>query len=181
MNGTVESPIQGKNWRQPIAILGPSPERLAALGAWFATEHGPLVRFATIVCGDPHVAEDLVQEAFVRVYHAGGRAEGAIGAYARRAIVNLSRSGYRRRAAERRAYSRVAGRDEIAGPEADATWVALDALSPKQRAVIALRYYEDMSERDVATTLGMGLGTVKKHHARAMEHLRELLADRRTS
>jgi RNA polymerase sigma factor (sigma-70 family) len=168
-------------WRQPISTSKPSSEHLAELGEWFLAEHGPLVRFATIVCGDRYIAEDLVQEAFVRTSLAGARLDLPMGAYTRRTIVNLSNSRFRRRAAERRAYSRLT-RDEVVHPPAehrDAMWDAIQQLSPRQRAVIALRFYEDLSERDIASMLGISTGNVKKHASRAVGRLRTLLQDRR--
>jgi RNA polymerase sigma-70 factor (sigma-E family) len=147
------------------------------LGAWFAAEYPSLLRFAYLVSGERGSAEDLVQEAFVRLYRAGARTDDAtVGAYARKAIVNLARSAHRRRAtAERVVIDRprsgappdVEARDEL--------WNALRDLSPKQRAVVALRFYEDMSEREIAGALGISTGSVKKHADRAMTRLRAAL------
>ncbi|MGZ4140302.1 MAG: sigma-70 family RNA polymerase sigma factor, partial [Actinomycetota bacterium] len=63
----------------------------------------------------------------------------------------------------------------------DEVWRAILTLSPRQRAVIALRYYEDMKEAEVADLLEMSVGSVKKHTDRAMAKLREQLGDRRQS
>ena len=159
-----------------IGIFQPSKERLEELGTWFHAEYPSLLRFAYFVSGDAAHAEDLVQEAFVRVYRAGGRVDGpGIKAYARATIVNLSRSAFRRRTIERRALEvpRTAEAPDL-GPR-DEVWRALLTLSPRQRACVALRFYEDMSERDIAQALGMSVGSVKKHTDRALGKLRDLL------
>lgn len=170
--------------RPAIGIFQPSQERLEQLGAWFRVEYPGLLRFAYFVCGDAAQAEDLVQEAFVKLYRAGARSdEATIRAYARRTIVNLSRSAWRRRGTEQRALrhqepGEVAPHDP--GPR-DEVWRALLTLSPKQRAVMTLRFYEDMSQEEVADALGMSVGTVKQHTDRAMKALRARLGERSES
>jgi RNA polymerase sigma-70 factor (sigma-E family) len=158
---------------------------METLGAWFATEYEPLLRFAYFVSGDRTAAEDLVQETFVRMYRAGARVDLATArAYARTTVVNLARSGHRRRAvAERAVAARTVGppRDTSSMPDVEARdemWNALKQLSPRQRACVALRFYEDLSERDIAAALGMSAGSVKKHTDRAMNKLRALLGRR---
>ncbi len=157
-----------------ISLFGPGRARMEQLGAWFAEEYEPLLRFAYFVCGERATAEDLVQEAFVRLYRAGARAENAgVGAYARTTIVNLARSGARRRAVAARAPMDAAPRAGLPDIESrDEVWRAMRELSPQQRAVIALRYYEDLSEKDIAAALGVSAGTVKKQSDRAMTKLR---------
>lgn len=156
-------------------------QRLDAMAAWFAREHLGLVRFATLVCGDQHLAEDLVQEAFVRAYAAGAQVHEEFGRYTRKAIVNLSRSRFRRRAAEARAYSKHGSPDDSYTIDLrdDAIWNALLLLPVQQRAVIGLRFYEDLPEREIARVLGISQGGVKKHASRGIARLRELLGDRR--
>lgn len=169
--------LQGTDRRRHgIGILEPRPERLEQLGAWFQAEYPTLLRFAYFVCRDRALAQDLVQDAFVRVYRAGGRVEEAtFGAYARTTIVNLSRSAFRRRARES---SAPAPEGAVAPHDAgarDEMWRAMQALSPRQRAVIALRYYEDLSEKETAAALGITAGSVKQHTDRAMTKLRAVL------
>ena len=168
-----------------IGIFQPSQAKLDRLAAWYDAEYSSLLRFAYFVCGDRSVAEDLVQEAFVRIYRAGARAdEAGIGAYARRTVVNLNRSAFRRRQREHDVYARAGATGGVAPPDAsarDEVWTAILTLSPRQRACVALRYYEDMSEKDVAEALGMSPGAVKKQTSRAMEKMRGLLGDRRRS
>lgn len=146
------------------------------LASWFRVEYPSLVRFAVGVCGDHNLAEDLVQDAYVRA-SSSKVDELNPGAYVRRIIVNLSRSRFRRLNAERRALSRR-GPDEVFAPSTerdDQIWQALAQLSPRQRAVLTLRFYEDLSESDIARTLDISPGNVKKHASRGMDRLRSVL------
>ncbi len=156
-----------------IGIFEPSGERLEQLGAWFEAEYPSLLRFAYFVTGNSTAAEDLVQDAFVRVYRAGGRVEEpTFKAYARKTILNLHRSAWRRSLRERGG-ARERGVVDAPDPaERDEVWRALLQLSPRQRAVVALRFYEDMSEKQIAAALGMSAGSVKKHTSRALDRLR---------
>lgn len=153
-----------------------APDRLVELGRWYVAEHDRLLRFAVVVCGNRHAAEDLVQEAFVRCCLAGAEVGPTLGAYVRRTIVNLTRSAWRRRTNERIAISRLDHSEQHEALEdRSAMWSAILELSPRQRAVIALRYYEDLSESDIATALGISPGNVKKHADRARTRLRQIL------
>ena len=156
-----------------IGIFEPSTQRLEQLGAWFEAEYPSLLRFAYFVSGDRVAAEDLVQDAFVRIYRAGGRVEEpTFKAYARTTILNLHRSAWRRTVRERGGAHEPAVVDADDPAERDAMWRALQTLSPRQRAVVALRFYEDLSEKETASALGMSTGSVKKHTSRALEKLR---------
>jgi RNA polymerase sigma-70 factor (sigma-E family) len=147
----------------------------------------PLLRFAVLVCGHRQQAEDAVAEAFARVlprWRRGDVADPA--AYLRRAVVNELTSRGRRRVLEDRQRGRLTrarrGADgvEVADAVAD-RGVVLDALRRlpvRQRAVLVLRFYEDMSERDVATVLGLSVGTVKSHAARGITRLRAEMEER---
>lgn len=166
-----------------ISVLEPSRSRLDQLGEWFAAEYEPLLRFAYFLTGEPAAAEDLVQDAFVRLYRAERQIEEAgFRAYARRTIVNLHRSRFRRIARERRATSAThhASHPTIAEP-VDHVWRAILGLPRGQRACVALRFYEDMTEQEIANTLGVSVGTVKKQLSRAMEKLRDALGERSES
>lgn len=164
-----------------IAILRPSPARLQQLGDWFSAEYEPLLRFAYFLTGDRAAAEDLVQDAFVRLYRADRAIEvEGFRAYARRTVANLHSSRFRRLTAERKALTRHEPRDEVTQPPepADDVWRAIQSLPRQQRACVALRFYEDMTEQAVATTLGVSVGTVKKQMHRAMSALRDTLGER---
>jgi RNA polymerase sigma-70 factor (sigma-E family) len=166
-----------------IGVLEPSRSRLDHLGEWFAAEYEPLLRFAYFLTGDAAAAEDLVQDAFVRLYRADRHIEEAgFRAYARRTIANLHRSRFRRLLVERRFLSRAHREEHAAAPEAtDHVWRAILALPRGQRACVALRFYEDMTEQEIANTLGVTVGTVKTQLHRATQRLRDALGERSDS
>ena len=136
-------------------------------------------RFAYLLTGDRGQAEDLVQEAFVRVIGRFGhlRVPDAFEAYLRRTIVNLHTSTLRRRQVERGYLRRTRQRAEPSAhmPDVGARedlWRALGELTPRQRAAIVLRFYEDLSERETAGVLRCSPAAVKSLVARAMDSLR---------
>jgi RNA polymerase sigma-70 factor (sigma-E family) len=152
------------------------------LGELYLQHADGAVRLAYLLTRDHALAEDLVQEAFVRL--AGRlvhlRDPAAFQAYLRRTVVNLSNSHFRRRKVERAYLARVGGSAvaRIAEPdggsfeEGEALWRALGRLTSNQRAAIVLRYYEDLSERQVAEILNCRPGTVKSLVSRGLETLR---------
>lgn len=160
----------------------PTRERLGRLAAWYAVEYEPLLRFAYFLAGDPATAEDLVQETFVRLHRAGDRVhDDGFPAYARATLLNLNRSGLRRVARERRAFGRI-GIGRAGGDPADRAHGldvrrALFALSTRQRACLALRFYEDMEDKRIAETLGMSLSAVKKNVQRGLQRMRTALEE----
>jgi len=145
----------------------------------FVAERRPaLLRFALALSGNGADAEDLVQTALARTavrWHSIRKKDSA-DAYVRQAIVrlhiNLWRSLRSREHPVAAIPEHVATADD---PETrQVVWAALATLPPKQRAVIVLRYYEDMSEADIAAALGCSRGTVKSQASKAMAHLRAL-------
>jgi RNA polymerase sigma-70 factor (sigma-E family) len=146
-------------------------ERHEPLGMLYREHYGPLVRLAYLLTSDPDVAEDLVQEAFVRTWKAWGklRDKEAAPFYLRRAVVNLAKSSLRRRRVERRPMeSRPAEPD----PSIRVDLIrAVRTLPPRQRACIVMKYYADMSEADIASTLGISSGTVKSQTHKALKKL----------
>jgi RNA polymerase sigma factor (sigma-70 family) len=166
-----------------IGIFRPSEAHLGPLSEWFVTDYESLLRFAYFLTRDQSTAEDLVQEAFVRVSSAADRLEEeGLPGYARRTIVNLHTSAYRRRRIE----ERVLGLFRLRGAAQEAADVAstldmrhaLMSLSVRQRACLALRYYDDLKEADIATTMDMSLAAVKKEIERAKKRLRVALGER---
>jgi RNA polymerase sigma-70 factor (sigma-E family) len=133
-----------------------------------------LLRFAHVLTGDPHRAADLVQDALERTLLAWSRVERKDDpeAYVRRAIVNRHISMWRRTRRERLVAETPEGRyDDQGGPD-EQLWAALATLPPRQRAVLVLRFYEDLSEADTAATLGCSVGTVKSQSHKALARLR---------
>lgn len=157
-------------------------DQMADFAAVFNAHHRRAVRLAWLLTGDAHAAEDIVAEAFAKVWVQWdkGRVDN-VGAYLRRAVVNHIRSRGRRRKLELRELERRGGDDrgvqllDDHAAEHDEVWQALLRLPQRQRAAIVLRYYEDLSEADVAEALGVSVGTVKSQVFRGMQRLRELL------
>jgi RNA polymerase sigma-70 factor (sigma-E family) len=149
--------------------------------------HAPAAfRTAYFLTGDRDLAEDLVQDAFVRV--AGRfrhlRAPEAFDAYLRRTIVNLFTSHLRRLRLERAELKRRAAeaRPRIEDPDPrihDDLWSNVRTLPERQRAAIVLRFYEDLSERETAEILGCSTGAVNSLVAHAMVTLRERMEGER--
>jgi RNA polymerase sigma-70 factor (sigma-E family) len=144
----------------------------------FAGEHGlALTRFAYVLCGDRGRAEDLVQDTYLALYRRFGDdlPINAPVAYARRAIVHANASRSRRRSSTETPTAELPDvAVEGAFPdEQDAMWRALARLPERQRAVLVLRYYCDLTDHEIAPLLGATEGTVRSLAARAFVHLRE--------
>jgi RNA polymerase sigma-70 factor (sigma-E family) len=145
--------------------------------------HAPdALRLAYLLTGDRGLAEDLAQDAFVKVFGRFHdlRNRDAFWWYLRRTIVNLSRSHFRRRRIERAWLERQRPDDGHTDPdvsERERLRLALLSLRPEQRAAIILRYFEDLSEADTAQALGVAIGTVKSMVSRGMDRLRKELDD----
>jgi len=146
-----------------------------------------LLRTAYMVVRDLSVAEDLVQECLFSVARRWPRVRSMEhpNAYAQRILINLtldSAKGRHRHSSE--LADRVEDRHDEAATralaEVDTTSELIDALgmlAPRQRAALVLRYFEDLSEAQVAETMGCSVGTVKSTTSRALERLRHVLAD----
>jgi RNA polymerase sigma-70 factor (sigma-E family) len=145
-----------------------------------------LLRFGVTLSGNAHDAADLVQSALEstgkrwRSVRDGADAT----AYVKRAMVNAHISRWRRL---RREWLTDQALDDLVSSTAppplseQPMWVAPAALPARQRAVLVLRYYEDLSEVDIADVLGCSPGTVKSQASKALANLRRHLADRRDS
>jgi len=151
------------------------------LGELYVRHADDAVRLAFLLTGDRGLAEDIVQDAFVRL--AGRlvhlRDPGAFEAYLRRTVLNLTNSHFRRKRVERAYLARARGaigtQEGRWGPsveERDALWRALGRLSTRQRIAIVLRFYEDLSEREVSEILKCRPGTVKSLVSRGLATLK---------
>jgi RNA polymerase sigma-70 factor (sigma-E family) len=137
-----------------------------------------MVRLAYALTGDAGHAEDLAQAAFARAYASWGRVRraGDPGAYVRRIVINEHRSRFRkRRVAEelRGDLADTAGGQQQGPEEQQALLDALRSLGPRQRAVVVLRYWLDLSEAETAAALNCSVGTVKSQASRALATLRK--------
>lgn len=153
--------------------------------AWASARRRSWLRSALLLTGDQNSAEDLVQEALLKVAERWSRLrDEAPDAYARRVIYNGAMTRWRRHVREpsRAELPEVAARstteDWLSGADVRA---ALQRLTAKQRAVLVLRYYEDRSEQEIADTLGVTPGTVQSQAHAALRRLREELALEQTS
>ena len=148
--------------------------------------HAPAAfRTAYFLTGDRDLAEDLVQDAFVRI--AGRfrhlRSPASFEAYLRKTIVNLFTSHLRRLRLERTELKRRAAEARPVTDDPDPTirdelWSKVRRLPERQRAAIVLRFYEDLSERETAEVLGCSTGAVNSLVAHAMTTLREGMEER---
>lgn len=146
-----------------------------------------LLRSAYLLTGDRAHAEDLLQTTLVRTARRWQTARAAPDAYAHRVLVNLLRDRHRRMG-RRVTELPLAARDERLGAardhsdavvDRDAIIGAVKLLAPRQREVVVLRFYADLSVADTAAAIGASEGAVKTHTSRALARLREVLADAR--
>lgn len=141
----------------------------------FVVARGPaLVRFAHALCGDRQLGEDLVQEVLLKAYRRWARLDSPE-AYLRTALCRELVSWRRRRSAGERPSDlpdRVGPSDSDAVDEHDAAWRLLCQLPTRQRAVLALRYWEALPDREIAALLGCSEGTVRSSASRAFAALR---------
>lgn len=136
-----------------------------------------LRRTAYLLCGDPHRASDLTQEALIRLYVAWPRLDdNGLRSYARRAVASAAIDFSRKRSSQE---TPVDGSPDSIGPDPSEAaterlvmLASLAKLPPRQRACVVLRYYEDLSVEEVAQTLGCSIGTVKSQTARGLVALR---------
>ena len=162
-----------------------------AVAALYAAHWTRLVRLAWLLVHDQALAEDVVQEAFVGTHRRWGsiRDSGRVVGYLHAAVVNGCRSAQRHQVVVDRQLARDAARPEtpgrltagsaeeqvLAGVERDRLLAALRQLPQRQREVIVLRYYGDLSEAQIAHALGIAPGSVKAHAHRALAALRHVL------
>lgn len=144
-----------------------------------------LFRTAYAACGDRQLAQDAVQTALISAYRSWRRVRDAASpeAYLRRMVLNeLFRFTRRKWWSATSLRAQVPESTPTPSPEQsviehEVVWNAIRELPPRQRAVIALRYYEGLSEAEIGEALGIRPGTVKSQSAAAMAHLRHALAE----
>ena len=154
-----------------------------ALTELFRAYYASLLRLAVVLADDHATAEDLVQDAYVRMHRAWGRLrdpDKAL-AYLRVCVVNGSRSRLRRLRTARR-HTEPSPPDAPSAEELTAerqehadVYAALGRLPGRQRQVIVLRYYGELSEAEIASTLGISTGAVKSHAHRGIAALEKAL------
>jgi RNA polymerase sigma-70 factor (sigma-E family) len=159
--------------------------RDADFAAYLAARQPSLLRTAYLLTGNRHDAEDLVQTAFAKLYLSWDkvRDQGSMDGYVRRILVNEHNSLWRR-AWKRREHSAddsvLHALHALDAPHQDQTddgtgaalWDVVQTLPRKARAVVVLRYYEELSEAETAAVLGISVGTVKSQASRALAALR---------
>ena len=154
-----------------------------AVTALYAAHYGSLVRLAALLVHDKATAEEVVQDSFVAMHSVWRKLRNSDKAlpYLRRTVVNRSRSVLRHRVVVDRNPPMPppdmpsAEQGAIALLERSAVIAALRALSPRQREALVLRYYGDLSEAQIASTMEISTGAVKSHIARAMSALHSVL------
>ncbi len=154
-----------------------------AVTVMYRAHYAALVRLAAVLVGDVATAEDVVQDSFIAMHRAWRRLRDTSRAlpYLRRSVINRSRSVLRHRVVADRQFPMLA--PELPSAEDSALAVvrrssvlaALSTLPCRQREVMVLRYYADLSEAQTAAALGISRGAVKSHTARAKESLRAML------
>jgi RNA polymerase sigma-70 factor (sigma-E family) len=169
-------------------------QRRAAFEQFVGKSTGSLLRTAYFVTGDAGHSEDLVQEALFKVARRWSRVVtmDSPQAYARRILVNLALDDSKRRSRHRAELARQSPPDGSLSHrwESETSWGgiaacddrlelirALGELPPRQRAILVLRFLDDLSESEVASTLGCSVGNVKSTTSRALEKMRELVPD----
>ena len=150
--------------------------------AWLAAREPALQRTAHLLTGDVHSAQDLVQNTLARLYLRWEQVRSAdnVDAYARKVLLNEFRTAWRRKL--RRVEQIVELVPDRPAPDTatydgsrEAVWRFVCSLPPKQRAVVVLRFYEQLTEAEIADLMGISVGTVKSQSSRALTALRAAL------
>lgn len=166
-----------------------APGTVPDLAELHRTHYRSLLRLASLLVEDLATCEELVQDAFVatltgeRTFRDGAR----VPAYLRSAVLNGARTHLRRRRMRERArplqvaatFERSAECGALVADEHRRVLMAVRSLPERQKEVLALRYYLELSESEIAETLGIAAGTVKTHARRGLAALHQLLEDRR--
>ena len=158
------------------------PSRYKSFSSYVRARGPVLLRTARSLTANPSDAEDLLQTALTKTYVAWDRIEDhrALDGYVRRALVNTRTSQWRKRKVDEFACEELPEPAGLPAPDPaeeqvlhDAMWRAVMKLPDRQRAMVVLRYYEDLSEVQTAEVLGVSVGTVKSAVSRALGKLRQ--------
>lgn len=152
-----------------------SEDARASFSAWVALRRDHLLRTAYLLTGDVARAEDLLQDALVKVAARWGRlCDGNPDGYVRQVVYHAQISWWRARRehAVPEVFDSAPAHDD-ASDRALILRQALARLTPKQRAIIVLRYFDDTTEQEAALVLGVSVGTIKSQSAAAIRRLRE--------
>jgi RNA polymerase sigma-70 factor (sigma-E family) len=156
-------------------------QHVAELERFVAERGEPLLRAAVLLAGSREAGEDLLQGALERMLRHWRRIEGDPEGYLRRTLHNLAADGWRRQQTRHKLLSRLGPATEVATTDLTAEVDLRDALvrllaqlPPRQRSVIVLRYWEQLSEAETAQVLGCSAGTVKSAASRGLARMRDL-------
>jgi RNA polymerase sigma-70 factor (sigma-E family) len=150
-------------------------ERWTAFAELYRTEHHRMLRVAVLLTSSTEVAQDVVQDSFVRLYRRWDGVRDPSG-YLYRVVVNGCRSHHRRAGREQLARERAShGADEVSVLAADELQDALASLPYRQRAALVLRFYDDRSEAETAAVLGCRPGTVGSLVHRGLAQLKKVI------
>lgn len=175
---------------QAVGGLGPGASNAldahGAVTALFETQYTQLVRLAALLTRDTHRAEELVQDAFVDMHSRWPRLRepGKAAAYLQTSVVNRARSDLRHgkvvraHAEQTPDHAESAEIGALARVQQSEVMRLLDALPARQRAVLILRYYGQLSEAEIASALNISRGAVKSHSSRGLRALRPSLESR---
>ena len=159
----------------------PDADAAADLERLVADRGEQLLRTAVLLAGSHQDGEDLLQAGLERLLRRGRRIAGSPEAYLRRTLYNLAADGWRRQGAWRRKLPVIGASQLAAGPDViaaadlrEALMRILRTLPPRQRAVIVLRYWEQLSQAETAAALGCSEGAVKSSASRGLQRMRDL-------
>lgn len=163
----------------PEALRGAGLAQHEEFDAFVAARSTALLRTAVLLTRDVGLAEDLVQTALAKTWFAWRRIEVTPEAYTRRVLVNTYASWWRRKWNGEQPSEELpepgggrAGHESARVDDRRDLWAALGRLPKRQRAIVVLRYYEDLSEQETADAMGCSVGTVKSQASRALAKLR---------
>ncbi|NUR92018.1 MAG: SigE family RNA polymerase sigma factor [Nonomuraea sp.] len=159
------------------------PDDQRVFTEFVATRSNSLIRLAYVLTGDQHAAEDLLQSALTRTADRWRSIRGDPEAYVRRVMYNEQIGRWRspRWGRERSVGAppeRAQGDGTARVDDRLTLEQALRTLAPRQRAVLVLRYFEDLPESEVARIMGCSVGTVRSQSHRAVKHLRRIVGER---